>query len=483
MIAPATNLSETNFKMESMKLSFAKTKQDESPTFVAQLVTFRPSSSFEKVQRILNFDEESEDIDFTDLASVDDFLNFDEESEDIDSTSTEDDSTNNIQTAINELRKEASQIDIVLALDKLKTVETELLVASRALEEKAAQEEDLTFQLMEKEERIGRLELERDLYEADALRLKDDLKTCRDRMFDISAVAGNSTLPKSKTEARCNREQKWTHDHRGSLRSEFSLSDSMITPMKRSSRRDSRSVSENLDDSGELYQPEKVGRMQPSRRGCFHKIVGTKAFRLIGSLSKRIFRRRRQSNLCPSPEKSHSTHSSSTDSLSMESPSVDTIREQEYIFLFDVSSCSPALNNDDDSIDSKRRCFLFPKRISSKGSRTSAKEVATMRQQIDDHHVMMTASLETSARLRQRLAMTSRYYEGVIATLQKEMVEAKTENSRQRAEMDSKAAILDYENRVTVRSLETQLEQRDREIEMLKEKLQGFKNKNLNHDD
>jgi len=431
--------------------SFAKSRQEESsPTSVAQLMSIRGlSSSFDRVERILNFDDESEDIDSTDLASMDE-------------------STSDIQAAINELRKEASQIDIIMALDSLKTVQAELLVASRALQERATQVEDLTFQLMQKEERIGSLELERDLYKADASKLRDDLKTCVDRMFDISAVAGNSTLPDSETEARCNKEQKWTRDV-GSLRSVFSLSDSIITPMKRSSCLDSASVSENRDDGSELYQPEKVGRVQASRGVCLQKIVGTEAFPLIGSFSKMIFRPDRQSTHLPSPEKTHSTHS-----LSTESPPTFDPREQEDI-LFDVTSCSPpALNDDDHSTDSKRRCFLFRKR-SSKRSHTSAKEVAAMRQQIDHLHVMMTASLETSEKLRQRLALISRYYEGIIATLQQQMVEAKTENSRRKAEMDSKTAILDHDKRVAVLSLETQLQQRDREIAVLKEKIQGLK--------
>jgi len=134
--------------------------------------------------------------------------------------------------------------------------------------------------------------------------------------------------------------------------------------------------------------------------------------------------------------------------------------QQEGISLFDLSSCSPTLNDDDHCVDSKRRCRLFPKRSSSKRSRTSTKEVAVMRQQIDDLHVMITASsLETSERLRQRLALTSRYYyEGVIATPQQpRVVEAKTESNRRRAEMDSMRVILEHEKRVTVRSLETQL--------------------------
>ena len=44
------------------------------------------------------------------------------------------------------------------------------------------------------EERVGSLELERDLFKADASKLKEDLTTCVERMFDISNVAGDSGI-------------------------------------------------------------------------------------------------------------------------------------------------------------------------------------------------------------------------------------------------------------------------------------------------
>ena len=98
-----------------------------------------------------------------------------------------------------------------------------------------------------------------------------------------------------------------------------------------------------------------------------------------------------------------------------------------------------------------------------------------MGEQIDQLHTMMKVSLQTSEKLRKRLSIISRYYEGIIKKLQQQMVEVKTEYSKRKADMDSKMAILDHEKRVAVLHLESQLQQRDSEIRALKEKLHGSK--------
>jgi hypothetical protein len=128
----------------------------------------------------------------------------------------------------------------------------------------------------------------------------------------------------------------------------------------------------------------------------------------------------------------------------------------------------------DEATDNKRRCGLFRRR-SSKQSLTNAKEVISMGEQIDQLHTMMKISLQTSEKLRKRLSIISRYYEGIIKKLQQQMVEVKTEYSKRKADMDSKMAILDHEKRVAVLQLESQLQQRDGEIRALKEKLHGSK--------
>jgi hypothetical protein len=107
-----------------------------------------------------------------------------------------------IQDAINEIRKEASRMDILMALDQVHTVQSELSLVTKALQERSTEAEDLRLQLEESEERMSCLELERDLFKADASKVRDDLETCVARMFDISLVAGQSYLEPDVTRDR-----------------------------------------------------------------------------------------------------------------------------------------------------------------------------------------------------------------------------------------------------------------------------------------
>ena len=427
--------------------SAAKATQEASPTAVAEATRFL-ESSFADLERILNFDDDvSEDIDSTTMSSLDG-------------------SDSDIQAAINELRKEASQIDIIMALDSLKTVEAELQVATRALRERAAQAEELREELEQKQERMASLELERDLYKADASKLKDDLKTCVERMFDISVVAGSSAAT-SETAVHAERQ---TYVHHDVLRSGVSRAASSIPPISHSSPTDSRGVLGNHEYSQKLFHSQKVScgpivykqasKSDPaaSNTFCIQKSsADTDAFPLLGSsYSHELFRRDPKSSSIPSPAKSESTRSVST-----QSPPADHDGERHDAFS-------------ENAVDSKRRCGLFRRR-NSKQSLTNAKEVISMGEQIDQLHVMMKVSLQTSEKLRKRLAIISRYYEGIIRKLQQQMVEVKTEYSKRKANMDSKMAQLDHEKRVAVLHLERQLQQRDGEIRALKEKLHGSK--------
>ena len=436
---------ELDVRTEGQQLSSAKATQEASPTSVAEATRFL-ESSFADLERILNFDDVSEDVDSTAMSSMDG-------------------SDSDIQAAINELRKEASQMDIIMALDSLKTVEAELQIATRALRERAAQADDLREQLEQKQERMASLELERDLYKADASKLKDDLKTCVERMFDISAVAGSSVLPKTTTRDSTVRVERHTPDDHAVIRSSGLRAASCTPPVSHSSPPDSRSLSGKLEHSQKLFHSQKASRgplisnSDPSASNSFYiqKPSEADAFPLLGSpYSHEIFRRYPRSSSIPSPE----GKSDSTRSMSTQSPPVDRAERQDAF--------------SDETTDSKRRCGLFRRR-SSKQSLTNAKEVISMGEQIDQLHTMMKISLQTSEKLRKRLSIISRYYEGIIKKLQQQMVEVKTEYSKRKADMDSKMAILDHEKRVAVLHLESQLQQRDSEIRALKEKLHGSK--------
>jgi hypothetical protein len=127
------------------------------------------------------------------------------------------------------------------------------------------------------------------------------------------------------------------------------------------------------------------------------------------------------------------------------------------------------MEDPDDSKD-PRLCGIFRRRP-SKRSATKAEDVAMMRNKIDHLHGMMRTSLQTSEKLRKRLAMISRYYEGIICKLQEQLVEIKAEKTKMKADMDAKVSSLDHEKRMAIFQLESQLYKRDDETRLLTAKL------------
>lgn len=433
---------------ERMEQSFAGFLKESSPTSVTTMGLLDQSSlhGFEKV------------LDFGD--------------DDIDSTRFSlDGSDSDIQAAINEIRKEASQIDIIMALDQLKTVEIELEITTRALRDRSAEADQLRFQLEQREERVSCLELERDLYQADASKLRDDLKTCVDRMFDISAVAGTSTMLENLSEEA---EVATTRDQ-AILRPATSPTNSAFPPIPSSTpiidhtyagrRRDtSRHPMPFHQHRGPLIQrlASASDPTTPTKFEARQSIVAD-AFPLLGSsYASSIFRE----PPTPSPNKIESFHSKST-----RTPPLAPTRRRRSFSEGMRTPVRPELETEDANKD-HRICGLFRRRPSKRAA-AKAKDIIIMRCKIDQLHTMMRASLETSEKLRKRLALISRYYEGIIKKLQEQMVEIKTEKSRLRADMDARVSIIDHEKRIAVFHLESKLRQRDDEIRALKAIIAG----------
>jgi hypothetical protein len=95
-------------------------------------------------------------------------------------------------------------------------------------------------------------------------------------------------------------------------------------------------------------------------------------------------------------------------------------------------------------------------------------DVATMRQEIERMQEMMKSSVLTAGHLRKRLAMVSRYYEGVLRKLEERMASMKIANERMEIDLFNQISTIDHEKRVAVVKLEATLRQRDDEIARLK---------------
>lgn len=407
------------------------------------------------------------------LDGIQKFLDFDHDIE-IDSTRfSRDGSDSDIQAAINEIRKEASQMDIIMALDQLKTIEIELDVTTKALRDRSAEAEDLRSQLEERQERVSCLELERDLYKADASKLREDLKTCVDRMFDISANASCSMFPQETKALPMGTRIR----DQAILRPPTSFTGSTFPPIQSSTPIDRQSRHGRVKDfrGHPAYNPQHC--RVPSRQRLASSsdptnLYGFKggesavedAFPLLStSFSKSIFR--------PSQTRSPSPSSSSY-SKDARNPSFETSNRRRCFSEGMRTQLLRPMDDPDDSSKDPRLCGIFRRRP-SKRSAAKVEDVLIMRTKIDQLHSMMRTSLQTSEKLRKRLAMISRYYEGIICKLQEQLVEIKTEKTRLRTDMDAKVSSLDHEARVTILQLESQLRKRDDEIRLLTAKLES----------
>jgi hypothetical protein len=84
---------------------------------------------------------------------------------------------------------------------------------------------------------------------------------------------------------------------------------------------------------------------------------------------------------------------------------------------------------------------------------------------------MMKASLATSEKLRKRLAMISRYYEGIIRKFQEQVTEMKAEKKRIEMDLANRIATIDHEKRVTIIQLESKLRKREEQVARLRRKI------------
>jgi hypothetical protein len=86
--------------------------------------------------------------------------------------------SDHINAVIESIREHASHVDAAIALDRLQTTKKELLTITNKLHNRTAEVRELKNQIRSLEAQLSTLELERDLYQADAARSKGYLKEC-----------------------------------------------------------------------------------------------------------------------------------------------------------------------------------------------------------------------------------------------------------------------------------------------------------------
>uniref|UniRef100_A0A7S4AJN5 Uncharacterized protein n=1 Tax=Pseudo-nitzschia australis TaxID=44445 RepID=A0A7S4AJN5_9STRA len=395
-----------------------------------------------------------------------------------------------IQIAVNEIRKEAAKMDTIMVLDQLKTMQTEFDSITKKNVATCLENEDLKIQIQESEGRVARLELERDLHQADATKLREDLKTLVSKMFDISMYESSESTTKS--------------DAVDTQRS--SISDDFIQSLK------------DTTSSNKILFPGIPGA-KPSWN-VVEKTPTTEKMRIVGLVDKPRYVVRRSRLLsdpgliCIQPRSKGNDFSendniclipSSTEKQRLRNQNVFRIQNQHRVvrprtksipierrkgIAFpldgrnkDIKGTIVHRHQSLSAIDTKctsfttetkleedekenRRCGLFRRR--SKRQSFSREDVSIMKHQINQLHEMMKTSVGASEKLRKRISTISQYYEGVISKLQTKVAEIKVEKSRAEVDLTNRFSQLDLERRLVTQKFEYALHRKDQEIARLK---------------
>jgi predicted nucleic acid-binding Zn-ribbon protein len=321
----------------------------------------------------------------------------------------EDDSSDRgtgIRASIEAIRQEASKVDAVMALNKLDTLQEEQNSLTRAMKNRTAEMDEMRALIRLKDDRLATLELERDLYKADASKLKSDLQTCSER---IKSYESHSL-------------------------SEASLAGTPLSePIKPAASFESPSVVPTPSqkcDSSIVHQ----ARIEPDHEGSSRDRSVT-----TGSV--------RASRTDPTVI----SDMSSCGAYSQNLPRRDKIvRPKKRNFL-------PFRNK----VDSRRT-------VQSSTLPTIELTGISLQKQVDEMNERLLASMKASEELRKRLAMISRYYENLVRRLQDNMVELKSDRVRMETDLVNQISSIDLASQMAIEALETELKKKGSDIEELK---------------
>lgn len=369
-----------------------------------------------------------------------------------------------IQAIINEIRKEASRMDLVMALDQIQSLRNENFAAETSLRLRAMEIKQGEKKLDEMEELVSSLTMERDLLQADTTNLREDISTLVDRIFEISCVAGSNSSsevfsPSTSIGGRTPTTTKARPSSKPILR-DSKLSCIPISVCKSKAFGESEDHSRPItlrsmdNDSQEsmLVRGASVLVAEPNAltRLARKQIIEPKKEHFIGTNPRNsgIVAKRELSPLPTKVEKGDST-------LDLNCFEEANRRQQKQ-----------------EAESEHHKSALAPKRVSKKLYRmlcrnyrklsccARSSEIAAMRDEVDQLQSMIKLSLSTSEQLRNRLAIMSHYCDGTIHRLRGDVANLTAEKAR----MEEKSAIGAKENHMSLQRQNFDSRQPEEEI-------------------
>ncbi|KAL3917865.1 MAG: hypothetical protein SGILL_004511 [Bacillariaceae sp.] len=334
-----------------------------------------------------------------------------------------------IQAVIDNIRKEASSMDAILLLDQVKSLESELEAVNKQFSARSTENEDLKSQLEEKDDKLARAELERDLHQADVSKLREDLKTCVGKMFDISmyesAFDGDAS-PKDNPRKSAHTKAPSTDSQVPTTCESPSQPDTMrIIGLAPKQRKVANKLPTLTDPSLLTFHSKEKWIDDSDSAHLLPLNDSVEALRdqdVFRHRNRSLFRR--QSSM-PSRRKRLETQGSKR-GLNNERNRVLSNRRSLSLDRKTYHPPSNELMGNDDG--ETKRCGMFKWRVKHIAC-SKESNVMMMKNQIEQLQEMMKSSLAGSEKLRKRIATISRYYEGVISTLQEQVSQVKADKA------------------------------------------------------
>jgi hypothetical protein len=419
-----------------------------------------------------------------------------------------------IQVAVNEIRKEAEKIDAILILDQFKTLQTDFDSVMKKCSLKTLENEELKLQLLEAENRVANMELERDLHQADAAKLREDLKTVVSKMFDISmyespeCVNENEDGTNDVNSRQLVKSLRFGHgpndsspnricSHMNEVVSRQLVKrlrfghgrnnpspNTMYSPrivmknpeLNEDEKNPASSTLEKMRIVGLIEQPRHMKHRLPQldepgpirttshgQRGHFPDTSDTTprpTSRQKQTLRNQNVFRNRSHHAARVPR----TEYIGNDRKNVVEIPSDTrgdlertvICHNKSLSAIDTKSTSLISENKEEEKSKKnKRCGMFFRRRGKQQS-SSREDVSLLKQQISQLHEMMKTSLAASEKLRKRLVVISQYYEGVIKKLQTKIAQERAEKSRIQVDLANMVAQVDLERKLEKAEFEYQ---------------------------
>jgi len=397
-----------------------------------------------------------------------------------------------LQESIDAIREEAARVSSVMAMDRLDTLRQEIDAIRRALSGKDAELTEQRALCKLKDDRLATLELERDLYRADATKFKNDLMEVVQGAADaVTTMAANAT-------AGCVGSSHFNLPDRSPPMAGRSTSSSPAPDAGQRPGEETSGISMFNNEETKVEQREEVfltpqwmvqkHRSLPEgpairqanrpESSCEDGIFGTgfAKHRSIESLSRKYLR---------SGSTSHAHFHRDRSSRDFHGPNKELA---SFIVSGKVKDTNEELEKTISRLSLRR--FVSPKHQRNDSNKkhrslqqplnsTSGPENVDpmseieltricLEAQVEDLYQRLRASRETVEKLQCRLAAVDSYYESLVHKLQSRLSSAEFEKAHMEADLVNQVTSIDMAKQRAISALEARLREKEDDIERLK---------------